>query len=279
MQNRIREWKCESSQFMRVLWYTVRRNGKRQKKFAPTSEAQAKVNERNKQRHLSDLIHLNFTPGDLAVHPTYEDRFYPADWEEHTANLRNFIRRLKRAWAKKTGRDFKEFRYILVSAQSSTGRMHAHLIISGGMDEREIAAVWGMGYVNRKQLEFNESGLVGLANYIIKPKERVNRRSFSTSKNLEKPDPHQKNDYKITQKDARHVDENPLDWAYIEEKYPGWSVAWVNATAENGEEEDVGEKKAHPFGHFIEIMLYKTDNKYFKRDKWGRITYDWSNEF
>ena len=279
MQNRVREWKCESSQFMRVLWYTVRKNGKRQKKCAPTSEAQQKVNERNKARHLSDLIHLNFTPDDIAVHPTYEDRFLPASWEEHQTNLRNFVRRLKRAWAKKTGKNSKEFRYILVAAKSESGRAHAHMIVSGGRTEREIASVWGMGYVNRRQLEFNESGLIGLANYIIKKKERVFKRSFSTSKNLEKPDPDQKNDYKITNRDARHVDENPLDYAFIEEKYPGWSVAWVNPTAETMDEEEDGQKNQHPFGRFIEIMLYRTDNQYFKRDAKGRITYDWAKEF
>ena len=87
MRTQIREVKYKSSQYMRVLLYPVRskggrRPGRRRSRGKPTSAIQAALNARNAARLLSDLIHLNFTPDDCAIHPTYADGFMPSTDEE-----------------------------------------------------------------------------------------------------------------------------------------------------------------------------------------------------
>ena len=41
-----------------------------------------------------------------------------------------------------------------------TGRLHHHVVMSGGLLPRDIAIIWGKGYVNKIQpLQFNEFGI------------------------------------------------------------------------------------------------------------------------
>ena len=271
MANRIREMRMESAMYMRVMWYTVRNfwPGKRGKRFQPTSEVQKKCNERNRMRYLSDLLHLNFTPEDVAFHPTYEERWLPETFEDALKHRRNFVKRLKRAWAKATGRGEKECKIFMVTAQSSTGRVHHHMIMSGGLSFAQITKIWGMGHCDPRQLEFDENGITGLSHYIAKENERKTKRSWATTKNFIKPE-YDKRDGVVTNKDAAYTDLHPDDVGFIEEKYPGWGVAEIIPTSRT---EGEGEDKEHPFGHFIEIRLYRKDNRYFRRDKNGYIHY------
>lgn len=271
MAKRIREMRMITPMYMRILIYTVRNywKGKRGKKFQPTSEIQKKCNERNRMRYLSDLLHLNFTPEDIAFHPTYEDRWLPENFEEAIKHRQNFVKRLKRAWAKATGMPAKDCKIFMVTAQASTGRVHHHMIMSGGLSFEQITKIWGMGHCSPRNLEFDEKGICGLSNYIAKPGERKCKRSWATTKNFEKPE-YTTRDNQYTNKDADYMDEHPDDVGFVEEKYPGWGVAEIIPTSFAGEGE---EDKEHPFGHFIEIRLYRKNNRYFQRDKSGRIHY------
>lgn len=271
MASRIRLMTVDCGEYKRLMMFTVRNfwPGKRGKKFQPTSDTQKKCNERNRMRRISDLLHLNFTPNDIAFHPTYEDRWLPESFEEALKDRRNLVKRLKRAWAKETGRGEKECKIFMVSAQSSTGRVHHHMIMSGGLSFDQITKIWGKGHCSPRNLEFDENGIVGLANYIAKESERKTKRSWATTKNFEKPE-YDKRDGAVTNKEAAYIDDHPEDAGFVEEMFPGWGAAEIIPTSRTEEE---GEEKEHPFGHFIEIRLYRKDNRYFRRDKNGYIHY------
>lgn len=64
-------------------------------------------------------------------------------------------------------------------------RIHAHMLISGGIDRAELEKLWARGYANAYSLQPDERGLEGLARYMVKSQK--NRRKWSCSKNLKKP--------------------------------------------------------------------------------------------
>lgn len=272
MASRIREMRMDSAMYMRLMLFTVRNfwPGKRGKRFQPTTETKKRCNERNRLRRISDLLHLNYTPEDIAFHPTYEDRWMPGTFEDALKDRQNLWRKLKRAWAKETGRPAKECKIFAVTAQSSTGRVHHHMIMTGGLSAEQITKIWGKGHCSPRHLEFDENGIVGLANYIAKENERKTKRSWATTKNFEKPE-YSKRDGVVTTKEAEYIDNHPEDVGFVEEMYPGWGVAEIIPTSRVEEEGEEG--KEHPFGHFIEIRLYRKDNLYFQRDKNGYIHY------
>ena len=263
MRTQIREVKYKSSQYMRVLLYPVRskggrRPGRRRSRGKPTSAIQAALNARNAARLLSDLIHLNFTPDDCAIHPTYADGFMPSTDEEAQKKITNYIRRVRRVYIKKNGSS-EGFKYIYVTEKTKKGRFHHHLIFSApGVTYREMIECWGMGRCNPRPLEFNENGLLGLSHYMVK--DPVGSRRWGCSKGLVRPVPRE-NDTRVSQKDAaRLCSENPDLTSIAEKYYPGFTISDVSANVTAS-------------GSFIELFLYRTDNRYFWYDRWNRIHY------
>lgn len=263
MRTQIREVKYQSPQFMRVLLYPVRKKGgragrARREKAQPTSAVQAALNARNAERLLSDLLHLNFTPDDCEIHPTYADSFMPSTDEEALRNLKNFIRRLRRVYINKNG-TAEGFKYLYVIEKTKKGRYHYHMTVSApGVTYKQMIDCWGMGRCNPRPLEFDEHGLRGLSHYITK--DPVGSRRWGCSKGLARPFPRE-NDARVAQKDAAHLCcENPDLAAIAKKYYPNFTISDVSANLTAG-------------GTFIELFLYRTDNRYFYYDRWGRIHY------
>lgn len=233
---------------------------KRAAKCNPSSEIQARLNAQNSAHRLSDLIHTNFTPSDTALHLTYSDANMPESVEKAQRTAYNYMRRLVRLWCKKTGMEKKDFKYIIVTEQSSRGRLHHHCIISGGLSMEELSDKWGLGHTSLKALEFDENGLVGLASYITK--SRISYRRWQASKNLKNPAV-RTNDTKLRKKDARYISEHPDDTWFIEQLHKGWSVCPYSVKSDA--DSTLGG------GYFVSYMLYKSDNGYFKRDRLNRL--------
>ncbi len=252
-----REYTVQTGEYMRVHLFPVRRKatGKRGKRNKPTSEVQQKLNARNAENKLADLIHLNFTPDDLTFDLTYRDGQLPATVEDAQREARNMMRRCRYQWGK-LGKNPAEFKYIFVTEQSSKGRIHHHCIISGGIDRDTLEGLWRKGHCNTQRLQFDENGIRGKAHYITK--EPITSKRWCASQNLAKPAPRQ-NDYRIKARDARHINDNPDDFAFIEKLYPEYSVAEVRTTANTDKQ----------IGAFVTLFLYKTDNRYFRRTKCG----------
>lgn len=251
----------DCGEYQRINNYPVHAPAKqRAAKRNPSSEIQARLNAENSANRLSDLIHTNFTPDDTALHLTYSDANMPESVERAQRMAYNYMRRLVRLWMKNTGKDKKEFKYIIVTEQSSTGRLHHHCIISGGLTMQELSDKWGLGHTTLKALEFDENGLVGLTKYITK--SRISYRRWQASKNLSEPAV-RTNDAKIRKKDVRYITEHPEDTWFIEQLHPGYSVCPDSVKVET--EASLGS------GYFVSYMLYKSQNQYFKRDKLNRL--------
>ena len=258
----IREKIYDCGAYMRVHYFPVRRkaSGPRGKRNKPTSETQEKLNAKNAQRRLMDLLHCNFTPSDLAFDPDYEDANMPATVEEAQRHVRNLIRRIKY----KLKEAAKSFKYVVVTEQAETGRIHHHCVLSGMIDRDTLEEMWTYGRANTQRLQFDENGLCGKAHYITKG--RAAKKRWCASKNLNQPKERQ-NDYRIGPKTVKHITAHPEDGEYIEKLYPGFCIP-----SSHGVEITLPEEQDAFGGEmFVSLFLYKKDNPHFYRDKWGRL--------
>lgn len=257
----MREYLVPAGDYLRVHIFPVRRKarGRRGHRYAPTCEAQRKLNARNARHALSDLLNINFGPADVSIRLSYAVE--PESPEAAVQLVRNYIRRVK-LLRRKYG--LPELKYLYTTEQGKkSGRLHHHLVISGGIDRDTLEALWGHGYANSRRLQFDEHGLIGLAHYLIdetklereaneEPGKRCTFRRWHCSKNLIRPEP-KKNDYRIRVCDAKYIDQNPDDREYIENLYPGYRLAECVPTAESGV----------AIGTFLTLYLYRADTTLF----------------
>lgn len=206
--------------------------GKRRKKCRPTSAIQKRINQRNAEKKLARLIHANFSERDLVLHLTYRAEDLPADEEAAKKDVRNYLRRVKRVY-KKAG---IELRYIYITERGAkSGRVHHHLILSGGVDRDELERMWGRGYANSHRLQLEDEGAAPLAKYITKQRkeegERVTYRRWTGSRNLAQPELIQ-HDGELTAEDvldAAEAVEEGRGEAWLEARFPGYRCVRISA--------------------------------------------------
>lgn len=212
------------------IYPVFQKQGARRKRCKPTSEIQAKLNQRNAEKKLTRLVHNNFTENDIALHLTYRNGEEPENEADALRVLGNFIKRLKRRY-KKAG---KELKYISCTEYGKkTGRVHHHLIINGGYDRDEIEKLWGRGYANSKRLQFEEDGVTGLAHYIAKDKHFFKR--WNQSRNLDIPEAAQC-DGQLNMDDIAEIKEaidSKSAYQYFEERYPDFELVEAVYTQNN----------------------------------------------
>lgn len=258
MREYVRQRITDCGEYARVQLYPVRPvSRKRGAKRQPTSAIQERLNAQNSAHRLTDLIHTNFTPDDVALHLTYSDSRKPATVKEAQRLCYNYMRRLARLWSRKTERNRAAFRWIIVTEQSASGRIHHHAILSGGLTIEELSDKWGLGHTATRVLEYDECGLIGLAAYITK--SRTSYRRWQASKNLKKPDVRE-NDYRIRKKDVRYIRENPQDEWFVAQMHEGYAVCPGSICVQD--EGTLG-------GLFVSYMLYREDNGMFYHDRNG----------
>lgn len=223
----------------------------RSRKAKPTKEVQRLLNQRNAERRIIRLANANFTENDLRFDLTYSPEHETRDPEIAQRHLQNFLRRLKR-FRKKNG--LSELKYIASTEQGSVnGRIHHHMIMSGGVSINDLARIWGMGYTSAKPLQFDERiGIAALAAYLVKRTALYRR--WNASKNLEKPKTSQR-DGKISARKVKELhDLNTSAAAEYETRYPGYLFA-----------------DAKPFyndcngGVYLSVYMYKSKPKRQKR--------------
>ena len=212
------------------IYPVFQKPGARRKRCKPTSEIQAKLNQRNAEKKLTRLVHNNFTENDIALHLTYRNGEEPENEADALRVLGNFIKRLKRRY-KKAG---KELKYISCTEYGKkTGRVHHHLIINGGYDRDEIEKLWGRGYANSKRLQFEEDGVTGLARYIAKDKHFFKR--WNQSRNLDIPEAAQY-DGQLNMDDIAEIKEaidSKSAYQYFEERHPDFELVEAVYTQNN----------------------------------------------
>ena len=135
-----RERIVKTGDFARVHWYPVRReaSGKRGKRNRESSLVQQKLNQKNRERMLADILHLNFTAQDYFLRLSYETQ--PDSIAEADKQLKNFFRRV-RYYRKKNG--LSELKYIYFTERGTqSGRIHHHVFISGSRRAGRALGAW-----------------------------------------------------------------------------------------------------------------------------------------
>ena len=101
MQRTYREKKYYCGEYLEVAIYPVYAHPKKRgKRKNPTTEVQQQLNQRHAEGKLRRLLHTNFTPSDLFATLTFDQANLPASVEDAQRLLQNFLRRLKRKYAR-----------------------------------------------------------------------------------------------------------------------------------------------------------------------------------
>lgn len=239
-----REKKHFCGEYLEVDIFPVfERQRGRSKKRKPTSETMKKLNQRNAERKLIRLLNTNFTKEDIRFDLTYDSDHCPDSPEDAQREMQNFLRRVKRYRAKN---DLPELKYIAVTEVGSKGgRVHHHIVMSGGISINTLAEIWGRGYTTAKPLQFDEQGLAGIAVYLLKAEPVLSKR-WSASRNLEQP--------KVSERDGRLPKYKVKEWhdsgydnrSEIEKAYEGYSLSEVKPYYNeiNG-------------GYYLTVLMYK----------------------
>lgn len=160
---------------------------KRQRKRI-TSEAKRKINAMQRKWHLMQLLNCNFESGqDIFLYLGYADE---VDADTASKALKNFHKAARRVWA----RYGEPYKYICItethSKDGEDARLHHHLILSGLPIPalRIIERLWQHGSVDVRTLRELTDNFEDTCTYLLKEKKDANKRAYSTSHNLEKPE-------------------------------------------------------------------------------------------
>lgn len=153
-------------------------------------KAQKNLNDKNARKYVERLINENFNNNDIWCTFTYDDEHLPPDGDMDRAlkNMQNWIKKLNKHRKKK---GLKNARYIYITEYSPEDeiRWHHHIILDGDLPMDEIESLWTYGGRNQiRKLRKDEDGLSGMANYIVKEKDRKkNEKRWNSSRGLRKP--------------------------------------------------------------------------------------------
>lgn len=211
-----------------------------------TPETMRRQNESNAKRRLIQLADANFDERDLHLTLTYE---HAPCYSRCKKDVANYIKAIRRRRVKA---GLPELKYIYVIEDDQEGtkkRIHAHMLISGGIDRAELEELWGKGYANAYGLQPNERGLEGLARYMVKSQK--NRRRWSSSKNLKKPQV-RGSDCKLSNGKVKRIARNLPNEAkdILSRAYPGYT--FVECKVKYSDQVD---------GVYIRALLRKADTK------------------
>lgn len=220
-----REQKFECGDFLEVNIYPVFRTpaqAKRRKKRKPTKDAQQALNRLNAAKEVNRVICANFTNRDYYITLTYKRE--PPDPEQVKKDVANFIKKIERMMRRKGLGKPKWIKTIETGTKS--GRIHVHIVISGGLLPVDYQRLWGKGYVDCKPLMFSADGVMGLSRYFVKqsrnvPGDEHKAKSWSCSRNCIRPEP-KTNDYRYSRKRAAEIARERENSRLIEKLYPGY---------------------------------------------------------
>lgn len=134
-----------------------------------TKEAQEKANHARSIRREILLAEANFTSRDYFLHLTYKGT--EPSFERAEKDVRNFLGRVKYLRKK---RGLPKLKYIAVIEDGEgKKRIHAHMLITGGIHRDELERIWNKSTVSgggiiKAELLDTENGLEGAVIYMAK---------------------------------------------------------------------------------------------------------------
>ena len=203
-----------------------------------TTEAQKRLNARNAEQRLVQLINTNFDAGDVFVTCTYARGQQPADLARAGKNMRNYIARIRRL-CEKRGSPAPTYVYVTEVKEKRSGiEYHHHMILRAGITRDEAEELWERGkngHANTKIVKRMQEGLIGLARYMGKQvcsaasaDGYISRHRWCASKGLKVPgatEADRKISRRRVEKIAEAMEQEPtVARAYLERCYPGYEV-------------------------------------------------------
>ncbi len=219
-QYREKYYKCGS--YMEVHIYPVFKTAShRKKKAKTTSEVMQKYNQSARENKLIRILNANFTEEDMQINLSYTNDNHPESDEQAIKEMQNFLKRLNYSREKN---NLPKLKYVAVTEKGKrSGRYHHHLVISGGVSPAEIARIWGRGYVMTNPLQFDETGLVGIAKYLIKNPIGTKKR-WCESKGLIHP-PAKTRDGRLSKRKVLELARDTENAREYEKYYEGYYLA------------------------------------------------------
>lgn len=159
------------------------RIGQRGKKKKISCPKQKNLNDKNARRYFRQLVKTNFRKGDYHLVLTYNPDNLPETVERAEQLVKNYLRRVAR---RRKAQGLSAAKYIYITEQSKTGRIHHHLLISGDMDRQQLEELWQLGWANADKLRPNKKGLANIIAYLSK--DPKGRKRWHPSRNLRKPE-------------------------------------------------------------------------------------------
>jgi hypothetical protein len=187
-------------------------------KVKPTSEQQKKVNTKQAERNLRNIMNENFTEKDIhLVLPYIRARGEPAVTKEQMRiDIDHFLRQMRKEF-KKLGKPLK---YIHVMEIGTKGARHHHLVINCD-DLHLLQRLWTKARVQIFPLDKNGQ-YAKLASYFIKytdktvgTDEALQGRRWNPSTNLRRPEPEIEI---ISEREWYRTEPKPLKGYYIEKE-------------------------------------------------------------
>lgn len=146
-----------------------------------TPEAMKKLNRERAIRHLIQLADANLTDQDIHLTLTY--RKAPTEKRVYM-DVDNFLRTVKRRREQYGMTPLKYFYTVEGNENGTKERLHAHVLMSGGISREELEEIWAKGWANADRLQPDERGMEAIIRYITKDREK---RKWHRSRNLVKP--------------------------------------------------------------------------------------------
>ena len=168
---------------------------RRQRLVCPSKRT---LNEQRSLRYFQLTARGNFRAGDLHVSLTYFPGREP-DVKTGDRQVHNFLLALRRRCRK---RGLPEIKWLLVRCctekEGRPTRIHHHLLLSCGLDSREIEGCWKYGCTSSKVItdDWKGDGVAKVARYLSH--QTAGRKSWTGSRNLRKPDRLPNNDHRLS---------------------------------------------------------------------------------
>lgn len=160
----------------------------RNEKVNETTEAQEKINYRQKELKLMRLLNCNFKTGDFHITLSYDINKRPLTIEDLKNDKKKFLRKLRNEYKKNN----KELKYICIAEVGKKGALHFHIVVNQ-IDTNVIQQCWDKGFV-KISLLYEEGQFKSLAAYLLKytktnkeDAKKLNGQAWNSSKNLKKP--------------------------------------------------------------------------------------------
>lgn len=192
----------------------------REEKRAVSRKAQKELNRKNRIKKIFRLLNGNFSHKDYFLTLTYDKKSVPKDVTQAQKDYREFIRALRRLYSAQN----KPLKYMAwIEKGVEKGRLHHHLVISGGVSREKIEDLFKKGFADCKRLRPKNDDLMGLAEYFAK--DPKGKRTFTCSKNLDRtclmP---VVRDNCVAKHKIKKIIENYEDKEMFERMYPGYEL-------------------------------------------------------